>query len=211
MPDTSDLLSRIDAEFSAANQRIEQMRTDRVQEYQGRQERLEQFDGLLDQLREVWKPRLAALAEKFGERVKVDPHIEPGRRSATLSFKSELASIQLRFAVVPDTDVRRAIFTYDLKIIPVLMKFDTHDEIEFPLDAVDESAVAQWFDDRIVSFVKTYLSLNENQYYLKEHMVEDPIAMVRFPKYAAGATLEVDGQTLYFIDESTLREYQQST
>ncbi len=74
----------------------------------------------------------------------------------------------------------------------------------FPLDAVDKAALGKWFDDRIVSFVKTYLSLHENQYYLKGHMVEDPIAKVQFPKYAAGATLELDGKTLYFIDESTL-------
>jgi YHS domain-containing protein len=40
-------------------------------------------------------------------------------------------------------------------------------------------------------------------------MVEDPIAKVRFPKYAAGATLDVKGKTHYFIDEVTLREFQQ--
>ena len=40
-------------------------------------------------------------------------------------------------------------------------------------------------------------------------MVHDPIANVHFPKYAAGATLESGGKTVYFIDESTLREYQQ--
>jgi hypothetical protein len=40
-------------------------------------------------------------------------------------------------------------------------------------------------------------------------MVEDPIAHIQFPKYAAGATLEEGGRTTYFIDESTLREFQQ--
>ena len=59
-----------------------------------------------------------------------------------------------------------------------------------------------------MQFVKTYLSLHENQYYLKDHMVEDPIANVQFPKYAAGATLESGGKTHYFIDEATLREFQ---
>ena len=44
---------------------------------------------------------------------------------------------------------------------------------------------------------------------LKDHMVQDPIAKVKFPKYAAGATLEVDGKTHYFIDEVTLHEFQQ--
>jgi YHS domain-containing protein len=39
-------------------------------------------------------------------------------------------------------------------------------------------------------------------------MVEDPVANVRFPKYAAGATLEVQGKTYYFIDETTRQEFQ---
>jgi hypothetical protein len=41
-------------------------------------------------------------------------------------------------------------------------------------------------------------------------MVEDPIAHIQFPKYAAGATLEEGGRTTYFIDESTLREFQET-
>lgn len=205
----SSLAERIDAEISAAFQRVEQLKTQKVEEFQGRQQRLEKFDQLVEELREVWRPRLDALAKKFGERVNVQPEVEPGRRSAGFKFKSELASIDLRFAVAPDPDVRNIVFTCDLHILPILMKFDSHDEISFPLDAIDKAALGKWFDDRIISFVKTYLSLHENQYYLKGHMVEDPIAKMQFPKYAAGATLEQGGKTLYFIDESTLREYQQ--
>jgi YHS domain-containing protein len=206
----TSLAERIDAEFAAAFQRVEDLKTQQVEAFQGRQQRLEEFDQRLEALRDVWRPRLDALAKKFGERVDVQPAVEPGRRSAKFKFKSELASVDLRFAVAPDPDVRNAVFTSDLQILPVLMKFDSHDEISFPLDAVDKQALAQWFDERIVSFVKTYLSLHENQYYLKGHMVEDPIAKVKFPKYAAGATLEQGGKTVYFIDESTLREYQQT-
>jgi hypothetical protein len=208
MAATDSLMDRIDAEIDAAFQRVEQLKTQNVEEFQGRQQRLEKLDRTLEELREIWRPRLDALAKKFGERVNVQPQIEPGRRSAKFKFKSELASIDLRFAVAPDTDVRNLIFTYDLEVLPILMKFDSHDSIEFPLDTVDKTALGKWFDDRIVDFVKTYLSLHENQYYLKGHLVEDPIAKVRFPKYAAGATLEAGGRTVYFIDESTLREYQ---
>lgn len=209
MAATGSLMDRIDAEIDAAFQRVEQLKTQKVEEFQGRQQRLEKLDGILEELREVWRPRLEALAKKFGERANVQPQIEPGRRSAKFKFKSELASIDLRFAVAPDSDVRNLVFIYDLDILPILMKFDSHDTIEFPLDAVDKVALGKWFDDRIIEFVKTYLSLHENQYYLKGHLVEDPIAKVQFPKYAAGATLEVGGKTIYFIDESTLREYQQ--
>ena len=49
--------------------------------------------------------------------------------------------------------------------------------------------------------------LHENQHYLKGHMVEDPIAKIQFPKYAAGAKIEKDGKTVYFVDESTRDEY----
>jgi hypothetical protein len=205
----NDLAERIDAEFNAAFERVEQLRSQKAEEFQDRQRRLAELDKTLDELRDIWRPRLEALAKKFGERVKVEPSVEPSRRSARFKFKSELASIDLRFAVMPDAEARNVVFTYDLEILPILMKFDAHDSIEFPLEAIDKTVLAKWFDDRIVDFVRTYLSLHENQYYLKGHLVEDPIARIQFPKYAAGATLEEGGKTTYFIDESTLREFRQ--
>jgi YHS domain-containing protein len=39
-------------------------------------------------------------------------------------------------------------------------------------------------------------------------MVEDPVAGVRFPSYAAGATIDVDGETYYFIGDETRREFE---
>ena len=39
-------------------------------------------------------------------------------------------------------------------------------------------------------------------------MVEDPVARVRFPRAAAAATLEWQGQTVYFIGEETRREFE---
>lgn len=210
MSTSTTLLQRIDAEFAAADERVKQLRTEQVQQYQEKQKRLEQFEVILERLREIWRPRLEALAEKFGKRVAVEPHVEPGRRSATFEFQSELARIKLRFAVAPDQEVKLLSFTYDLEIIPILMKFDSHAVIEFPLDKIDEDALGRWFDDRLISFVQTYLAMHENQYYIKDHLVEDPIAKVRFPKYAAGASSEYQGKTYYFIDETTRQAFQQS-
>jgi YHS domain-containing protein len=99
------------------------------------------------------------------------------------------------------------ILGYNLSIIPVLMRFNPHAEIEFPLNAVDKEAVAKWIDDRIVEFVHTYFSLGENDLYLKDYMVEDPVAHVRFPKMAAATTLEWQGQKYYFIGVETRREF----
>jgi YHS domain-containing protein len=49
--------------------------------------------------------------------------------------------------------------------------------------------------------------MNDNESYLKEHMVQDPIALVKFPSFAAGATLEWNGQKYYFLAEETRREF----
>lgn len=106
-----------------------------------------------------------------------------------------------------DADVRNVVFHYDLQILPILMKFDSHSEIELPLDSIDNDALAQWIDDRLVSFVGTYLSLHENSYYLKGHMVVDPVAKVQFPKFAAGAIAEFDGKTYHFVSEETCRAF----
>ena len=211
METANSLIERIDAEFSAAEERWDQLRVKQLEAYQVRQQRLEHFERTVDTLRELWEPRLEALAKRFGKNMDVLPIQERGRRAVSMEFGSNLARIILRFAVSPDADARKLVVTYDVEILPVLMKFDSHRELELPLDAVDKVQLAQWLDDRIVDFVHTYLALHENEYYLKEKMVEDPIAKVRFPSFAAAATLEHEGKTLYFIDESTLREFQQRT
>jgi len=209
MPSTGSLIDRIDAEFAALDERLKRNREERIREYRERQERFAALEPRIEQLREIWKPRLDALAERFGDRMRVTPKVEGSRREAAMSVKSDLAVIQLRFAVAPDSEARKLIFTYDLHIIPVFARFENHAAIEFPIDAVDEEALARWIDDRILSFVRIYLSLQENEYYLKDQMVTDPVAAVSFPKHVAGATLEVGGKTYYFIGEETRREFEQ--
>jgi YHS domain-containing protein len=208
MSDVNELVRRIDAEFDAAEKNIKEFQAQQIQQYHDRQQRLEQFSETVEGLKDVWRPHLEALKQRFGDRVQVQPQLTPGRRQATFEFQSNLARISLKFTVSTDSEVRKVIFSYDLDIIPILMKFDSHEELEFPLGAVDQKALAQWIEDRIVDFVRTYLSLHQNQYYLKQHMVEDPVAKVRFPSYAAGATLERGGKTYYFISEETRREFE---
>ena len=50
-----------------------------------------------------------------------------------------------------------------------------------------------------------FQSLHDNEPHLKDEMVEGPVAGVRFPRFAAGATLERDGKTHYFVGEETRR------
>lgn len=206
---TENLAERIDAEFAAADQKVKQLQKQQVEQYEQRQQRLAKLDQALDEHRDVWRPRLETLANRFADRVKVTPSIVPAQRSAALEFQSELAQVRLRFSVSPDEDVRQVIFKYDLEILPILMKFESHSELQFPLDQIDADALGKWIDERIMTFVRTYLAIYENTYYLKDHLVQDPIAKVQFPKYAAAAQLERNGKTIYFISDATRRQYEQ--
>lgn len=207
MSDLNDLVSRIDAEFVAVDKKIKEFQAQELQDYQGRQQRLELYAKACHQLRETWRPRLEALARKFGDKVQVTPHVTPTAREATFQFRSPLADIVLRFSASIDYEVRNLVLDYDLHILPVLLKFQPHVRAEFPLESIDSDAIARWIDDRIVDFVRTFLELNQNEYYLKGHMVVDPISGTRFPKHAAAASLDCQGTTYYFISEETRSEF----
>jgi hypothetical protein len=201
------LSSRIDDEFAAVEKKVKDMQTEQLREYRDRQKRLGQLDAVFQKLAEAWKPRLDTLVQKFGDRVQVTPRLTPSTREAAFEFQSNQGRVRLRFSASTDRDVRKVILGYDLEIIPVLFRYEPHAELEFPLDAVDEAAAARWVDDRIIDFVRTYLSMRENEFYTPEHLVEDPVAEVRFPDIAAGATLEWQGKKYYFIGEETRQEF----
>lgn len=207
MSDTNALASRIDAQFLAVAEKAKQFQVEQLEAHRAREKRLEKLGQLFDELREIWKPKLELLVAKFGERVKVTPRFVPSTREATFDFKSSTAHVRLRFSAYTDVQVTKLILSYDLEIIPVLMKYTPHVELEFPLDSVNKDSIATWIDDRIVDFVERYLSMGENEYYLKDLMVEDPIAHVRFPNSVAACNLEWGGRKYYFISDETRQEY----
>jgi YHS domain-containing protein len=208
MSDVTDLVARMNAEVAAHREKVSQSREEHVQEHKDRLARLEKLDALFDDLRAIWAPRLEALVAQFKDAVKVTPTVQPGQRQGTFEFRSPLAHITLRFTATTDSVVKNVILAYDLDILPIYMQFEKHAELSFPLDGMDRDAVAKWFDDRIVAFVKVYLSLYENEYYLKDHMVEDPVAHVRFPSFVAAATVQQGGKTFYFISEETRKAFE---
>jgi hypothetical protein len=94
-----------------------------------------------------------------------------------------------------DFDVLNLVLNYDLHLLPILMKYEPHAQFECPLDRIDTEAIGRWVDDRIVDFVKTYLALHQNEYYLKGKLGTDPVSGTQFPKHAAADKLEYQGKT----------------
>ncbi|MFN0051411.1 MAG: hypothetical protein ACKV0T_04425, partial [Planctomycetales bacterium] len=182
MIDIKCLTERIDSEFAGFQQRIEQFQVAAKNEYEAREARFrEQFLPALRHVVELVRPRLKALVERFKDRVNITPVVTEHLREVTLKFDSPLARIDLTFRLSHDAEVKNLVFDQDLEILPILMKFDPHASLTMPLDKIDDDAIINWIDDRIVSFVQTIKALHQNQNYLKDHLVTDPIAGVQMP------------------------------
>jgi YHS domain-containing protein len=178
---------------------------------QGRGERLKRYEAVAAHLIEVLKPRLNGFIERFKAVAKAEPNVREHTRALNVEFASTLAKMTIRFEVFLDRDAQHVRLECTQEIIPVLVRYDKQSVLELPLDEVQDELVADWLDERIVTFVKLYLTVEREDDALKERLkdqlVEDPVAKVRFPKYLASSTLERAGRTYYFLDENTRREF----
>jgi hypothetical protein len=208
MIDVSKLLERIDEKIAAAREKVRQQNQTLMQDHAERQKRLQRFEQARDKIRAIAKPRLEALARRFSDEIEdITPKVTQTRAAVTMEFKSSNAFIILTFSVIPDQDFEKVIVEYDLEVLPVLMMFESHAEFRAPIDNVDAAALEAWLDDWIFKFVEFYVHMHESEAYGRSEYVTDPVVNVRFPRFAAAATLEHNNQTIYFLEERTRDEF----
>lgn len=212
MTDVNTLIGRIDQELEAEVKREKVAWEEVVQANRDRDQRIKRYEPIAKHLIDLLKPRLTAFIERFTDVVKAEPRVSEHTRAIHLTFAASVAKVDLTFEVFPDANVNHVRLECTQEIYPVLVRYDKLSALEFPLDAVQDDAVVQWFDDRIVAFVKVYIALVREDAELKEHLkdqfVEDPVTKIRFPKYLASSNLVRDGRTYYFVDEDTRREFE---
>lgn len=213
MTDIDDLIKRIDQEIAAEVKRQKAAWNEFALANRERELRLERYETEAERIIHLLKPRLDAFVERFKAVVKAEPILRQHTRAVNLVFAATLAKVTLRFEVFPDKDVSNLRLECTQEIIPTIVRYDKQSVLVFPLDGVRDAEIVQWFDDRIVAFVKAYLSVVSQDAALREQLrdqiAEDPVAKILFPKYLASSTLERDGRTYYFVDEDTRREFEQ--
>lgn len=207
MSDENDLVARMDKALAAVKDKIQRDQQRQLQGVLERQKLMKEFEQVQAEIVRGARPRLEAFAARLGERVSVTPSRSETRRSARFEFRSAKAYIAMTFSIAPDREIKNAVVEFDLKIVPVLWKFDSHAEFSTPIISPDYHGLTKWLDDRLIAFVELYIHIHEEELFEKAEYVEDPIVKVKFPKFAAGATLDHGGQTHYFIDDTTKAEF----
>lgn len=108
------------------------------------------------------------------------------------------ATVSFDFGVGHDEQIEKVLLSFDLEILPVFFKFSPHADTEFSLDQVDDTLAAMWVEQQIVSFVDTYLQLEQSDQYQQESLVTDPVCGMRIRKSIAIANQTCHGTTYYF-------------
>ena len=200
---------RIDAELSAAENRLSKVRDQAAADFENLAERYQHFVAITERI--LTDPRagyLPKLAKRFD-------NAELTRSETRIGTLGELrfryttkfpASVTLSLALTHDSTVRNVFVTYDVEILPIFMNYERHDEISFPVEAFDYDQTFAWVDDRIVQFVRTYMELQFAEQYQKENLVTDPVVGVRFSKIHAHTQETYHGTTFFFLtaDSHTL-------
>jgi YHS domain-containing protein len=215
MADINELIQRVDNEIAAEVDRQKAGWAEVLQANREHERRLERYEAAAKHVIELVKPRLDAFIQRFKAFVNAEPVVREHTRAVVLKFAATIANATLRFEVFPDQEATKIRLECIQEIIPVVVRYDRQSVLEFPVAEVRDNEIIQWFDDRIVAFVKAYIALVRQdtalQQQLKDHFVEDPVAGIRFPKYLASSTLERGGRTYYFVDEETRREFEKQS
>ena len=134
-------------------------------------------------------------------------------RTTTLSVPSSDAcsgKVELSFHLGHDGPIENAIMDYRLEILPIFIKFDSHDQLVIPIDNPNEDAIAAWIDDKLVGFTRTYFEMYFTEQYQKQSFEMDPVMNVRFPRAFAAGKKEYQGRTYHCYTEESLEAFEKT-
>lgn len=213
MSDLDQLDDRIKSAFAAAEKRIEEIQQAAGRSYDEMHRRYEQFEELLGRIGpEVVEPRLNKLVEFFPH-VEATPTVSRQGREVKLRFPKTPdcpVGVQVKLAIVHDAGIRNLILEYSVEILPIFAVYERSARLTMPLDDIDQQALAQWMDDRLVKLAETLLSLQFVDEYQRDLMVVDPVVETRFPRGFSKGTVEHAGQTYYFVADQTFEEFKRN-
>ena len=171
------------------------------------EKRLEGYHRVADQvMADIIRPRMRSLAALFDNAEFLES--SPGGYFDECRFRQLPATVSLSMGAAHDEDIQQLLVIYDLKILPIFMKFDGHDQASFSLKNLDLDQVTHWVDEKILAFVDTYIQLRQTDQYYQPNLHTDPVCGMRFRESLAAGNLAFGGHNYYFCSEDCLSKFQ---
>jgi YHS domain-containing protein len=220
MPAVDPLVERLAAEVAAATERIHSLQAEAAEAFVGQEQRFMRFVALAERIQAILQPRIEAFSnlnvfKNVKKTVSLDPRGGKERgfhgRTTTLSVPSSDAcsgKVELSFRLGHDGPIENAIIDYHLEILPIFIKFDSHDQLVIPIDGFSEDALAAWIDDKLVGFTRTFFEMYFTEQYQQQSFEMDPVMNIRFPRAFAAGEKEYKGQTYHFYTKESLQAFE---
>jgi YHS domain-containing protein len=205
MNDLSLLDQQLREKAAAARERLQLHQRHTRQRMDQIEQSYQRFTEVADHVAEhLIRPRMELLASYFDNAEPLLEGDQAHRHHCRYVFRHTErfpATVTLDLAVCPDAKIENILVIYILEILPIFFHFEGKDQIEFPLDAVDEPRLIAWIEKKINEAFDTYLRLEETDQYQRENNVTDPVCGMQISKAWAVAQMEYQGQIYYFCIE----------
>jgi YHS domain-containing protein len=214
------LVQRLTAEVDAAAERVHSLQTEAAKVFVGQEQRLTRFVAVADRIHAVLLPRLEAFTnvdvfQDITQSTSLELRGSEGRgfhgRTITLTIPcsdKRPATMKFSFRVGHDGPLENAVMEYRLEILPIFIKFDSHDQLVIPFDEPSEETICAWIDDKLVGFTRTYFDVYFNVEYQKKSLEMDPVLDIRFPRSLAVATTQYQSRTYHFYTEESFQRFE---
>ncbi len=203
-------LEAVKAEFAKS---VDKLKTSAAADAKDLDKRYQQYEKVRIELAEkVIKPRLDELVAQIPG-VKHDLKKDIDGANLILSFprtQERSALVEIILSISHDDAFKQVLFGYELRIIPVFMEFEKFSKLTLPLDGLKSDLVAAWLDERLLSFMKTYLNMQFVEQYQRDNMATDPVLNRRFPSNLAAGTIEHKGTTFRFASPDSMKMFKEN-
>ena len=144
MSSVDQLVRRLSAEVAAATERVHVLQTEAAKAFVGQEQRFMRFVALAERIHAILQPRIEAFTKvnvfkDIEQNVSLELRGPEGRgfhgKTTTLSVPSSDAcpgKVELSFRLGHDGPIENAIMDYRLEILPIFIKFDSHDQLVIP-------------------------------------------------------------------------------
>jgi YHS domain-containing protein len=146
---------------------------------------------------DIIEPRMAVVAEPFAN-AQPDRNAHQDRSVWWFGYCERFpVTARLEIGVGHTETVEQVQLRYELELMPTFTKYDAHDRLVELLDSIDEEAVADWVEQKLLEFLGNYLKVDRGRNDFEDEAVTDPVCGMRIRRSAAAANSEFKGHPYY--------------
>jgi YHS domain-containing protein len=147
---------------------------------------------------EVIEPRMAVVGGPFAN-AQADRNAHQDRSVWWFGYCERFpVTARLEISVAHNETIEQVQLRYELDLMPSFFKYDAHDKLVMPLDAVDDHAIADWTERKLLEFLGSYLTVDRGRDDFDDESVTDPVCGMRLRRSAAVASSDYKGHPYFF-------------